>query len=52
MDAHVLTLKAARMTLHRQRWFVYESAHIYLGMPFLVPKDLPVVRFLRYISLA
>jgi len=34
------------MTLHRQQWFAYASAHIYLRMPFPVPKDLRVVRFL------
>lgn len=47
----MLTLVTVRMTLHRRRWFVCESAHIYLRMPFLVLKDLPVVRFLRLISL-
>ena len=48
---HVLTLVTARMTLHRRRWFVCGSAHIYSRMPFLVLKDLPVVRFLHPISL-
>lgn len=46
----MLTLVTARMSLHRRRWFVCGSAHIYLRMPFLVLKDLPVVRFLRLIS--
>lgn len=47
----MLTLMVARVTLHRQQWFACESAHIYLRMPFLVPKDLGVVRLLRQISL-
>jgi hypothetical protein len=43
----LLTLVVARMTLRRRQWFAYASAHIYLRMPFPVPKDLRVVRFLR-----
>src|ERR1700677_3026191 len=37
------------MTLRRHQWFAYASAHIYLRMPFPVPRDLRVVRFLRLI---
>lgn len=50
MDTHVLTVVAARTTLYRQRWFVCVSARMYSKMPFLVPKDLPIVRSLRHIS--
>jgi HEAT repeat-containing protein 5 len=52
MGTHMLTVVTVRMTLHRQRWFVCVYVHIYLRMPFLVPKDLPVVRFPRRISVA
>jgi hypothetical protein len=52
MGAHMLTLVADRMTLHRQRWSVCGSALMYSRIPFLAPTDLPLVRFLRRISLA
>ena len=43
----LLTLVVVQMTLRRHQWFAYAFAHIYSRMPFPVPKDVRVVRYLR-----